>query len=235
MTDVAALMAGTEEDIAHVLTAAMDEAAELLREDWKQAIEEAGLGSRLARTVRAKVYPMGQASLDPAAFVHTKAPKIIDAFDRGVTIRARNKRWLAFPTPAAGPKRISPLEWERKTGLQLRFVPLRGGKSALLVTDNARLSSKGRAQKNQGYSRKGGSYTRLTGRATIVVFQLSRSVKEKKLLDLDALADRGAARVPALIDKHWATIPPRDAPMLIDDRGRPIGAAPKPLNTGATW
>ncbi|MDP3853155.1 DUF6441 family protein [Phenylobacterium sp.] len=239
MTDIATLLAGTEEDIAEVQTRAMEEAGELLKDDWRGVIEAAGLGARLARTVRSRAYPAkGQNSLDPAAFIWTKAPKIIDAFSRGVTIRARDGKWLAWPTPAAGARRITPAVWEKRKGVKLRFIPLRGGRSAILVLDNARLTGRGLAAQNRSTSRNGGGYTRLAGRATVVIFVLHRTSRVKKLFDLETLATRAAARMPALIDKHWSRMPDRNAPMLMDDSGRPIAPFKPwsgPRTKGSGW
>ena len=76
------------------------------------------------------------------------------AFAYGALIRSRNGLFLAIPTEAAGRlgdgrKRITPGGWERRTGLRLRFVYRRGAPS-LLVADNARLTSRGRAARNEG-------------------------------------------------------------------------------------
>jgi hypothetical protein len=62
-------------------------------------------------------------------FPAPEAPNIVDAFDRGVTIKSSRGFWLAIPTPAAGVKglsatgslkRITPSGWERRTGMRLR-------------------------------------------------------------------------------------------------------------------
>lgn len=222
MGDVVDLMAGTEADLAEVMTQAMGDVAVYVKNDWREAIIEAGLGPRVANTIRAKVYPDHQFSLDAAAWIDTKSPKIIDASSRVQTIRSKTGRWLAWQTEAAGPKRISPANWERRTGLQLVFIPLRGGQSALLVAPNARLTSKGRAARNIGASRGGGGYTRLKGRTTVIVYTLHRSTTTKKRWDLDALAARGLAQLDGAIAKYWQRIPDRTAPMMIDDNGRPM-------------
>ena len=62
--------------------------------------------------------------------------------------------FLAIPTEAPGRvvdgrKRITPGSWEWHTGLPLRFVYRRGAPS-LLVADNVRLTSRGRAARKEG-------------------------------------------------------------------------------------
>ena len=84
------------------VTAAMRQAGSDLKADWRGQITSAGLGQRLARSIRNKTYPERGESLDAAAFIWSKAPKIIHAHDKGVLIRSKAGFWLAIPLPAAG-------------------------------------------------------------------------------------------------------------------------------------
>ncbi|MFN3624470.1 MAG: DUF6441 family protein [Hyphomicrobium sp.] len=209
--DLAKGLNQAEGDTARSVTRAMRTVTDGLKADLRADITDAGLGQRLANTWRGKTFPESGASVEAAAFVWSKAPNIVDAFDRGVTIRSRHGFWLAIPTPAAGKtglnptgarKRITPGGWERRTGMRLRFV-FRRGRPALLVADNARLSKGGLARPNIGRTRSGAVYTRLVGRSTVVVFILVPQVTLKKRLDIAASASRWAARVPGLIASHW--------------------------------
>ena len=82
---------------------------------------------------------------------------IVGTHDTGPLIRSRDRFWLAIPTPAAGKSarggRITPGEWERRTGLRLRFIYRRRGPS-LLVTEG-RLNSKGRAVASRAKTGRG--------------------------------------------------------------------------------
>ena len=124
--DLAALMAAEIAAGERAVTAAVREAGAGLKLGWRGQITGAGLGARLANSIRSEVFPKAGASLNAAAVVWSKAPVIIGAHDAGPLIRARNGLWLAIPTPAAGKalggRRITPAAWERKTGLRLRFV-----------------------------------------------------------------------------------------------------------------
>lgn len=204
-------LAEAETDAARSVTGAMREVTEGLKSDLRSDIVDAGLGQRLANTWRGKTYPEGAVSLDAASFVWSKAPNIVDAFDRGVTIRSSRGFWLAIPTPAAGVKgisttgamkRITPGGWERRTGMRLRFV-YRRGRPSLLVADNARLSKKGLARSNIGRTRGGAQFTRLKGRSTVVVFILVPQVTLRKRLDIGSAAQRWADRAPGLIASRW--------------------------------
>jgi hypothetical protein len=200
-----------EGDAARSVTRAMREVTDGLKSDLRADVVDSALGQRLANTWRGKTYPEGGASLEAASFVWSKAPNIVDAFDRGVTIRSHRGFWLAIPTPAAGKtgltstgarKRITPGGWERRTGMRLRFV-YRRGRPSLLVADNARLSKSGLARPNIGRTRGGAVYTRLAGRSTVVVFILVPQVTLRKRLDIEATAARWAARVGPLLVQNW--------------------------------
>lgn len=209
--DVARGLKDAEGDAARSVTSAMREVTDGFKADLRADVVDASLGQRLANTWRGKTYPEGGISLEAASFVWSKAPNIVDAFDRGVTIRSNRGVFLAIPTAAAGVKgisatgamkRITPGGWERRTGMRLRFVYRRGGPS-LLVADNARLSKKGLARPNIGRTRAGAQFTRLKGRSTVAVFILVPQVTLRKRLDIAAIAQRWADRVPNVIASHW--------------------------------
>jgi hypothetical protein len=199
--DMRKALAGTQQDIERAVTSGMRDASTELKERLREDVVSAGLGERLARTWRGKVFPEVGESAEAAAYVWSKAPKLINAFDRGVTIRSVRGFWLAIPTQAAGARgrgqngrasRITPGGWERRTGMRLRFVYRKRGPS-LLVADTARLNSRGLAAANR----------RKTGHSTVVVFLLVPQITLRKRLNIDAIAKRQAARVPALIARHW--------------------------------
>ncbi|SNX75209.1 hypothetical protein SAMN05878503_1421, partial [Cereibacter ovatus] len=101
------------------------------------------------------------------------------------------------PTAAAGKStrggRITPGEWERRTGLQLRFIYKRRGPSLLVA--EGRLNSKGRAVASQSKSGRG-----LT---TVPIFLLLPQVKLRKRLDLARDAERAIDAVPGRIVAGW--------------------------------
>ncbi|MFG1262357.1 DUF6441 family protein [Xanthobacter aminoxidans] len=201
-------MAEEAEAAAKAVTSAMQQGADGLKGELRGQVTGAGLGERLGRTWRGQVYPRGQASISAAALVWTKAPMLIDAFDKGALIRSREGFFLAIPTAAAGPvrgsgfqKRLTPGAWERRTGMRLRFVYRRGGIS-LLVADNARVDKKGRARANTG-SRGGASFTRLANRTTSIIFLLVPQARLRKRLDVKKAGDAWIDRVPGLIFRNW--------------------------------
>ena len=195
--DLATMMAAEIKAGEKAVSAATREAGRDLKTDWRRQITGAGLGQRLARTIRSAQYPKGQPSLNAVALVWSKAPDIISAHDTGPLIRSKDGFWLAIPTPAAGRgrggARLTPGEWERRRGLRLRFVYRRRG-SSLLVAEG-RLNKGGRAVASRSKTGRG-----LT---TVPIFLLVPQVKLPKRLDLDRDAERAHDSVPGLIVANW--------------------------------
>jgi hypothetical protein len=196
--DLAALMVAEIKAGEKAVSAATRIAGRDLKTAWRAQITGAGLGTRLARTIRAAQYPKGTPSLNAAAFVWSNAPEIVSAHDTGPLIRSKAGFWLAIPTPAAGRGlrggKITPGEWERRRGLRLRFVYRRRGPS-LLVADRARINKRGQAVASRAK----------TGRnqVTAPIFLLVPQVKLPKRLDLDRDAERAHDSVPGLIVANW--------------------------------
>ncbi|KGK99955.1 DUF6441 family protein [Thalassobacter sp. 16PALIMAR09] len=179
------------------VTKAMKVAGGKLKSDWRTQITRAGLGRRLANSIRSQTYPKAGESLEAAALVWSNAPQIIGAHDTGPLIRSKDGFWLAIPTPAAGKgargKALTPGEWERRRGLRLRFVHRRRGPS-LLVADG-RLSSRGLGVASRSKTGR--------GKATVPIFLLVPQVKLAKRLSLAKDADRAQAAAPGLIVANW--------------------------------
>ena len=129
--DLAALMAAEIKAGEKAVSTATREAGTGLKTAWRGQITGAGLGQRLAKSIRSQSYPKAGTSLNAAALVWSKAPTIISAHATGPLIRSKTGFWLAIPTEAAGRGfrggRITPGEWERRRGLRLRFVYRRRG------------------------------------------------------------------------------------------------------------
>ena len=71
------------------VTAGVRAAAAGLKDRWRGQIAGAGLGPRLARTIRQRDFPVGEPSLKAASLVYSRAATIVHAFDQGVTIRSK--------------------------------------------------------------------------------------------------------------------------------------------------
>lgn len=198
--DVSSILEAERRAGANAVKAAMGVVGNEIKLAWRGQISGAGLGTRLSNTIRVNVYPKGAASLNAAALIYTKAPKLIGVFERGVTIKSLSGFWLAIPLPAAGKgaggKRLTPGEWERRRGVRLRFVYRRTGAS-LLVADGR--------QNSQGLGVKSGSKTGLK-RATVPIFALVRQVTLRKRLSLYPAAERIAGSLPGRIVSGWRSV-----------------------------
>lgn len=183
------------------VTGAMRMAGAALKADWRAQIAGAGLGGKVANAVRDAVYPKGAPSLNAAALVYSKAPKITAAHDAGPTIRAASGFWLAIPLPAAGKgargAKITPGQWEAKTGRRLTFI-YRRGKSALLVDTGTVTRAAPRVAFGERQRERRGFRNR-----TVPIFALVPQVKLPKRLDLARDARDWHDRVPGLIVAEW--------------------------------
>ncbi|NHB77828.1 DUF6441 family protein [Rhodobacter calidifons] len=195
--DIVAMVAAEVAAGERAVLAAIREAGTELKDAWRAQITSAGLGARLARTIRSEQFPKGKPRLSAAALVWSKAPVIIGAHDTGPLIRSKNGFWLTIPLPAAGKSlrggRITPGEWERRRGLRLHFVYRRTGPSLLVA--EGRLNTKGQAVVSRSKTGR--------GKVTAPIFLLVPQVKLPKRLDLARDADRALNSVPGLIVANW--------------------------------
>lgn len=198
--DIAALMQAEITAGEKAVSTAMREAGNSLKTAWRGQVTGAGLGTRLGNSIRLATYPKGSASLNAAALVWSNAPVIVGAHDAGPLIRSKDGFWLAIPTAAAGKStrggRITPGEWERRTGLRLRFIYRRRGPSLLVA--EGRLNTKGRAVVSRSKTGR--------GVATVPIFLLVPQVKLRKRLHLAGDAERAVDGVPRMIVAKWVAV-----------------------------
>jgi len=103
-TDLRGLLAGEVAAGERAARGAVTDTGRWTREQLRGQVRS-GFGARSARlaiTWRLAVYPTSAPTLRPAALVSSRAPAIIDAFDRGTVIRPRGGgRYLAVPLEAS--------------------------------------------------------------------------------------------------------------------------------------
>lgn len=204
--DLRAVLKPAFDDTEKAVAAAMNDVQAGLKDELRQQVIEAGMGARLAKTWRGKRFPESRPSINSAAYVWSRAPDIVDAFERGVPIVARNRRFLAVPTKDAGVshttvknKRLTPAIWETETGVKLRFVPR--GSHALLVSDASYVRQPARWRRRKSFKP---IRTPLSGgRRFLVIFLLLPMVNPRKRFGVEGAGNRWADRVPSLISQHW--------------------------------
>lgn len=177
------------------------EATDGLKNDLRGLVTGAGLGQRLSKTWRGEIYPRGGKSINAAGFVFTRAPDIIGAFAHGAVIRNKRGRFLAVPTPYVTRRenrKLTPADFE-EAGIPLRYVPPEGKRRVgLLVVDDFRITSKGRARVASNRAKRTGR-----GLATVVMFVLIPQATLKKRFDIDITAKKWIDQVPQLVLKNW--------------------------------
>lgn len=205
--DLDAMMQAEIRAAARAVKSGVGGATLALKDDWRAQVRGANLGARLANTIRGEVYPKGRDSANAGGLVYTKAPKIIDAHDKGEVIRSKDGFWLAIPLPAAGRgvgnAKMTPVLWEKRTGRELRFV-YRKGRTAMLV-DVGKVAH-GRNSMVSRMSRKGFHSTftpRGFSNRSVPMFILTPLARLKNRMDLMAAAERIAATVPGRIVSAW--------------------------------
>lgn len=197
--DFKALADSIEGDIAQAATGAMRETMPIAKQELRAQVTSAGLGQRLANTWRGEVYPKGGRSVNPAGFIWSNAPDIVDSFIRGATIRPVNgAQYLWLPTKNVPLARgrvgrkgnnlkggsITPEECENRFNTD--FVVLKGRSGGLLAFMDL-LASKNRR------SFRPATRARLAEgreRRLMLMFVLRPFVTLPKLLDPDGVAQR---------------------------------------------
>jgi hypothetical protein len=177
-------------------------------------------GRGLSGAWRRKVYPEnGRVSLNAKGVVWTQAPTIIDAFERGVTIRARNARFLAIPTGFNAPLgrrgrgyRVSPAQMVASRQAFLRPFRSGGGFVWCLPVRQGERVGRRRAPLIAGglvavatRRRKGarGWQAALLRQGFVPMFLLVPQVQLAKRLDVVRAARVAQARVPTRIVAEW--------------------------------
>lgn len=186
----------------HAVTLGVRAATDGLKQDLRDQVTGAGLGQRLAKTWRGKVFPKGE-SMNAAGFVFSKAPEVVDSYAHGAVIRAHKSAYLAVPLPAAGKlagrKKLTPETWEQVHGQKLIFVPRRKG-LALLVAENMRA----RKGKRGGFTKASATALR-TGRGltTVPIFVLIPQVTIQKRFDIESVGKKWIDRLPNMVIENW--------------------------------
>ena len=183
-----------ERALGRAVTGAMRDATNTLKLALRAEAEAAGLGSRLAYTWRARIYPDKGSSITPTGFIWSKAPRIVQFFDSGnAVVPINGHRYLAIPTVTAraitGKKgaRLTVAQVEAKLRRPIIVIPGKNGH--LLGLFDQSLNTKG--------VRKRGAKKR----DLVLLYTFVPTVPGQKRLDVPAQVDRVAPTIPGLIDK----------------------------------
>ncbi len=198
--------------------------AERLKTELRQQVVAAfgARGRGLANAWRARLFPPSGESLGAAGIVWTKVPSIVDAFERGATIRARGGRYLAISTGFNAPQgrrgrglRVTPQQMVASRQAFLR--PFRSGRGfvwCLPVRQGERIGRKRAPLIAGGLAavatarRRGaaGWQAELLRQGFVPMFLLVPQVQLAKRLDVRGAGHRALARLPAAITREWEAI-----------------------------
>lgn len=215
---LAGQMAKVEDELAAFITDVMKDETIGLKDDYRQQVRGAGMSHRLANSWRSETYPLGGKSLNPAGYIWSAAPAIIDSFVKGSFIRPVNgAKWLWIPTrnvPArlragnyssrlskrASGSRMSPEEVELHFNAELQVV-IEGGRGFAFIdvvsglSGGYRRATPGRTQGRRGMAPR--------KQKAVLMFNLVRGVRMPRLFDLDGPAQKRAANVARRIQARW--------------------------------
>ena len=198
------------------ITSAVTKAGNGLKSDLRTQLINAGLGRKLANSVRLNIYPKSRQSLDSAAFVFARPGKggrggaadIVAAFEEGSLIQRQGGRYLAIPTEhvprkSGSGRRMTPSEMQASIksggfGQDLKLVPTNRPGIMLLVLPVVR---SGASQRPKPVSarrlQKGGKAE------WIAMFILTRQVQMPRLLDWRKPAEDWGSRLEGLVISEW--------------------------------
>lgn len=239
-------IAAARGNVINALGLSMEELADGLVGQLHQDFLQSGLrnAARLKGAAwRRKLYGVGK-SLEPAAWVFSKIPLIIQGFENGQVIRARGSKGLLIPNPDVWPggrvrrgtRRGATLQslWDQA---EARFGTLRivkrPGRTTLVVAE-ARESSKrpGTFRRASASALRRAEAGKASGLATIVVFVIAREAKQEKMLRGDVIRARALRNAPGRMEqlflKYFADIDQRGQRRLTDQAVRPV-------RTGGFW
>jgi hypothetical protein len=197
---------------------------ERLKGELRQQVVSAfgARGRGIANAWRARMFPQAGESLGAAGIVWTKVPSIVDAFERGATIRARGGRFLAIPTGFNAPQgrrgrglRVTP---QQMVASRQAFVrPFRSGRGfvwCLPVSQRERVGRKrapliagGLAAVATGNRRGAARWqAELLRQGFVPMFLLVPQVQLAKRLDVRGAGHRALMRLPAAIAREWKVV-----------------------------
>lgn len=174
-----------------------------------EAATQAAVPGNLWRAWASESYPKSGPARDPVGTIfingRTRTRGALTFWTQPGAIRGRSGQYLAIPLPAAGSqgrsRDLTPGEWERRTGVRLRFV-YRPGQSSLLVADSGTVVRPNGAytsfrpitrQRTLADQRRG--FTR--GETTVPIFVLVPTVQFRNAFSIEAILSSAEADLAA--------------------------------------
>jgi hypothetical protein len=195
--------------VAKGIRGGMEALTDLGKTRLRQQVTRAGLGERLSKTWRNRIYPPGRVqTLEPAGLIWSNAPHIVRAFSEGSPIRSRAAGgWLAIPTdlaPAsrkrgARRKRMSMSDFLDEFGndsLRVFGAPGKGRRILYAVADKGFVKGRGK----RGGSRRARARKRGPARSEpLLMYVLVKQVRLRQSLNVASVEQALARLAPEYI------------------------------------
>ncbi|RWQ12332.1 DUF6441 family protein [Mesorhizobium sp.] len=197
-----AALASMEVPIGFAGTAAIAEAADIIKREGRRDIAAAGFSKRWQNALRVNLYPKRGASMNAAAVIYHKI-QYAGVFEEGATIVGKPLLWLPLPDApkGRGGASIRPSEYRARIGHPLYSIR-RPGKAPLLGA-NIRVT-KARSQKGISLSQlKRGRNPGGKGEVRLVPLYIGvPRVNIRDRFSIREITERAAARLGDLYLKH---------------------------------
>ncbi|MDP1555483.1 MAG: DUF6441 family protein [Hyphomonas sp.] len=154
----------------------------------RTSLKQAGLDA-IEKTWRGDIFPERGQALNPAIFIYSRAPEIVNA-NQGEVIRGKGGGWLAIPIPGSpaedfknppGPGTKIDVA-RQKFGDRLFMIPARRGRPAMLAVEGAGITKTGRVTLRK--QNKSGQWGK--GTQTVFLFWMVPQVTLEPRLDTKA-------------------------------------------------
>lgn len=201
-------------NVVNALGLSMEELADELVGKLQHDFTSSGLrnAARLRGAAwKRKLYGKGR-SLEPSAWIYSKIPLIIQAFENGQTIRAKGGGSLLIPNPDVWPGgRVRRGSRGMTLGslwavAEARFGPLRmirrPGRTTIVVAEvRASAARPGTFRKASATAMRRRAEGKLVNLVTVVVFVVAREVSQEKRLRGAEIRRRAARDAPGRMDR----------------------------------
>lgn len=200
MSGLDAALASESRRVFSVVDQEVKAGSDGLKGDLRQQTQDL-LGTRVANAWRGKFYANDGDPKGPAGFVWSKAPRIIDFFSSSRLITPLGESF-AIPTSnvprGARGRRLTPIEVEARFNVELQPIRLPSGNLGLVMPAIDASSRRRPGLRSATAGRVG------QGRAVrqVLMFVLIKGpLRSRKLIDLQATANRWGATVAGNIDR----------------------------------
>jgi len=211
--DIVAQMKALKEATLIALKASVAGATAFAQQELRSQIRAAGLGEKVANTVRSRVYPDGRLAYAPAGEIYANgesASRILTAFSQGAEIIGRTGQMLAIPLPAAPRARygtaMTPAQVEAKYGRALIYVPLKGRRARGMLALPMPTTKAGRAAPRSLQLAAAGAAGKDRRNRLVPMFLLVPTVVLGKRLSPERALKQAEAMMPGLFDQALARI-----------------------------